>query len=1126
MSFWNDAFKWASGSSLSANIAKTALLGFGVKLLSDNLNESSRDKKQTVDQGVRLQLAPDTESKIPVLYGTAYFAGDITDANLSDDYRTMTFCLTLAETTGTRLSGGASSYTFNDVYLNNNRVVFKSDGVTVDFTVDRAGNQDISFRDLVKIHFYADNTGIAPLGISANIPASHTVMPGWTAGTHPMTGLMFAVVQVTYNRDKGVTGLPECVFELTNSMTLVGDVLFDYMTNTRYGAGIHSSEINTANFTELNAFCSAGFSYSNASNQTVNSPITINGIVDTNSAVLDVMEELTKAAGSFLSYDIYSGKWLVIINQAGSATASFTDSNIIGDISISGTSLTQLNNVADVKYLNNDILDKPDFVKITLPEADLFDNEPRTALQLTLPFTNTQAVALKIGAQLLKQARVDKIINFSTDYSYINLTAGDLVSVTSAVYGFNSKVFRIITAEETQGDDGELQVSFTALEYDADVYQFAVQEFQVETNDGIIQIGSIGKPVPPQVTKVEQDSRPRIVIQVETPSGVVEGMEVWLTNDTEVAEETRTYNLIATRRPVGGALYAEDTEENIEFDGLSSSDFFVKTRGFNSQVFGPYSDPSGLIAYRPVQTTQALDNSTSALGGLLGALTILDLLKSVDGLLGGQTGKSIIDGVLDTLFPGRTSTTTDVPALLLEDTAYTSAFGGTINNLNNISIDELLDVDTTTVAPAVGDFLVYSGNEWVPSGSTQDSGGIRAFARLTILDSSTVNVDSSFGFVEDVELLNSINSIKLTFATAQSGNGYVVLATKGTNTAAAGDTKTFSVFNQKTTEFSLLMSSAAVGDVYHIAVVGSGNVEICFLPIISRFPQDRETFQNPLINTPSDLVAVDADPFLVFDISSVYSLNKGTGKVELYKSNGVLSQTLNASGIEIVGNKVTFPFATRDFGTDYYILMDKGVVQGQDNAGTCFSPSIKSPLIWNFHTSPQGFPPPSVTRPIQLARSSTTVLTPSSTPLPVPRQCLTLKYMSFSTQSRFRDSNEQKADIQTNITIRFNNPIKLGTSGQLTLRKAGLIDSTVQVFDISDTFNQERVSELLRLDATNNALILNPTTDLELNTTYYVLITANCVFDTCGINGNQAISNKDIIRFKTESGPQINRTTP
>jgi 1-deoxy-D-xylulose 5-phosphate reductoisomerase len=61
-----------------------------------------------------------------------------------------------------------------------------------------------------------------------------------------MNNLVFAIVEVTYNKTKNVTSLPNMSFAIQNSMTMPGDCLWDYMTNTRYGAGIPASEIKDA----------------------------------------------------------------------------------------------------------------------------------------------------------------------------------------------------------------------------------------------------------------------------------------------------------------------------------------------------------------------------------------------------------------------------------------------------------------------------------------------------------------------------------------------------------------------------------------------------------------------------------------------------------------------------------------------------------------------------------------------------------------------------------------------------------------------------------------------------------------------------------------------------------------
>jgi hypothetical protein len=68
-------------------------------------------------------------------------------------------------------------------------------------------------------------------------------MLDWTAN-HTMNNLVFVIVRIEYNKDKGITGLGNLLFKVNNTITLPGDCLYDYMTNTRYGAGISPAEIN------------------------------------------------------------------------------------------------------------------------------------------------------------------------------------------------------------------------------------------------------------------------------------------------------------------------------------------------------------------------------------------------------------------------------------------------------------------------------------------------------------------------------------------------------------------------------------------------------------------------------------------------------------------------------------------------------------------------------------------------------------------------------------------------------------------------------------------------------------------------------------------------------------------
>ena len=262
MSFLDDiggvlggAVDWLTSGSIGSNLAKTALMGLAVRQLNNNVNKentpTAASQTPAVDPGVRLQVTPDPSHKIPVVYGTAYIGGIITDAELADSNKTLYSVFTFCERTGTKLSDGlASTLNFGYIRINDQRVVFKANGHTVYYTVDREGNVDRSLDGLVDIYCYGGGSAatynVAPQGATlSSTTAAWDVMPSWDS-TYTMDDLGFIVVKMTYSKEKNLTAIPTFTTQIINSMTLPGDVLLDYMTNTRYGAGIPAAEINDA----------------------------------------------------------------------------------------------------------------------------------------------------------------------------------------------------------------------------------------------------------------------------------------------------------------------------------------------------------------------------------------------------------------------------------------------------------------------------------------------------------------------------------------------------------------------------------------------------------------------------------------------------------------------------------------------------------------------------------------------------------------------------------------------------------------------------------------------------------------------------------------------------------------
>jgi hypothetical protein len=199
----------------------------------------------------------------------------------------------------------------------------------------------------------------------------------------------------------------------------------------------------------------------------------INGVIDTSKSVLSNIDVLCRASGCWLTYDSTTALWSVIINRAGSSVKSFTDANIIGSISITGSGIDSMYNSVEVTYPNQDLLNNRDSVNFTVPNASRFPNELDKKLTISLDCINNEIQAAYIGAIELNQNRIDKIIQFKTDYSVLGLKAGDLIDITTTMYGYTQKVFRITKVAEEDADDGTIQLSITALEYDETVYSTA-----------------------------------------------------------------------------------------------------------------------------------------------------------------------------------------------------------------------------------------------------------------------------------------------------------------------------------------------------------------------------------------------------------------------------------------------------------------------------------------------------------------------------------------------------------------------------------------------------------------------------------------------------------------------------
>jgi hypothetical protein len=100
----------------------TTLVSVGLSRLL--AKRSARGAGAGGEGGARIQLPPATDNKIPVVYGSAFMSGPITDAKITVDQKTMYYVIALAEVCDTT---PGSAYTFGNIYYDGKLVTFALD---------------------------------------------------------------------------------------------------------------------------------------------------------------------------------------------------------------------------------------------------------------------------------------------------------------------------------------------------------------------------------------------------------------------------------------------------------------------------------------------------------------------------------------------------------------------------------------------------------------------------------------------------------------------------------------------------------------------------------------------------------------------------------------------------------------------------------------------------------------------------------------------------------------------------------------------------------------------------------------------------------------------------------------
>lgn len=596
-------FEFAA-TAFAINMVAASIISRTLGADNPNTNQDS------TNPGSRAQVPPAGDNKMPVVYGSAYVGGIITDLSITSDNQTLYYVLALAEVTNSESGGTPDTYSFGNIYWGGKLCVFDvtNQYQVTGLTDESTGLTNTGVSGKLEIYTYKNGSS-NPVNSSLSaitVMSASGLTYQWDA-TKLMTNAAFAIVKIVYNSAAGLTGLQQTKFQITNSRTKPGDCLLDYLTSVRYGAAIPLAKIDTTSLTALNTYSDMAFSYTPYTGGAATVPrFRFDGTIDTSQSVMPNLQLMTACCDCLLKYNEITGMWGVIVQTPTTTVVmDINDSNMTSAITVSPTDLSSSYNVAEVKFpdsTNKDSFNSSTFDLASLYPALLYPNEPVNKQSINLPLVNNNVRAQYLAIRFLKAAREDLQVQAEINYSGIQLEAGDVVTVTNTNYGWSAKMFRVNKITEKFSDTGAMTAGLNLMEYNPSVYDdLPITQFTPAPNTGISSPNVFGTLVAPTVVNLQPViTNPSFgVVVTAASSGITQYAEVWYSAYASPTNGQRIFAGTTAVNPGGNPFTPSAVMGTVSLSNIPAGDWYFSVRMVNSLGSSPYSPSSAVLRWRP-----------------------------------------------------------------------------------------------------------------------------------------------------------------------------------------------------------------------------------------------------------------------------------------------------------------------------------------------------------------------------------------------------------------------------------------------------------------------------------------------------------------------------------------------
>ena len=351
----------------------------------------------------------------------------------------------------------------------------------VELTLDGNGNctAPTRYANLVRINTHTGATDqIADTDLVAESEA------GWTS-QHRLRGVAYLYARLDFDRDAFPNGIPAItalvsgkkVFDPRNSNTAFSAnaalCIRDYLTDTKYGVGATSSEINDTSFTTAANLCDENVTLAAGGTE---KRYEFHGTIESSASPKNTIEQILTSCRGIVFYT--NGQFN--LKAAGYVSPSITldEDDAIAPLNLQ-TKQSRRDNYNAVKGIfapaSTDYV-PADYPPITSATFESEDNNERKFLELNLPYTTSAPMAQRIAKIGLFQNRQQVVLSGVFSLKAFQLNVGDTVQITNAKFGFTNKIFEVANWSVTIIPSGETGVSLVLRETNSAVYDWNAEE--------------------------------------------------------------------------------------------------------------------------------------------------------------------------------------------------------------------------------------------------------------------------------------------------------------------------------------------------------------------------------------------------------------------------------------------------------------------------------------------------------------------------------------------------------------------------------------------------------------------------------------------------------------------------